>query len=66
MPTLIEAQTEKVRLAALAAERELAQALAETPYQQRFDLGKTAEAVIARTWPTAFNDSLTKALAIAR
>jgi len=30
MPTLIEAQTEKVRLAALAAERELAQALAAT------------------------------------
>lgn len=37
-----------------------------SPYQQRFDLGKIAEAVIARTWPAAFNDSLTKALASAR
>jgi len=36
------------------------------PYQQRFDLGKTAESVIARTWSTAFDDSLNKTLAGAR
>lgn len=40
--------------------------VAPPPYRQFFDLEKTATAVVARTWPAAFTDSLTKALASAR
>lgn len=40
--------------------------VAPSTYQQRFDLSRTADAVISKTWATTFNASMARAMATAR